>query len=61
MCSCKEFKFPSNKHLDGRELTCVAFFQGIDTLVESDAVETSGKLQIDECIIDEEVVVVDNE
>ena len=47
--SCTRFTFPPNKHMDGRELTCVAYFPGLDTLSESDAVQTSGKLKVDEC------------
>ncbi len=34
--------------MDGRELTCVAFYPGLDTLSESDAVETGGSLKVDE-------------
>ncbi len=41
--------FPTNKHLDGRELSCVALFPGVDTLAEDDAVGTAGKLTVEEC------------
>ncbi len=47
--SCREFVFPTNKHLDGRELSCVALFPGVDTLAEDDAVGTAGKLTVEEC------------
>ena len=41
--------FPTNKHLDGRDLSCVALFPGVDTLAEDDAVGTAGKLTVEEC------------